>query len=193
MLVLSRKNKIIPLFLALSNQNKVEQIASLLMIINQINTLSYFDICLVDDSDEITDLQNQRTVEIESRDFAGLDCNAWVYDMQRPDEPFEDRGVHPYGEGIDRYRSLEDLSDSEIELLQEARRMHFLNLLNPHFFGINGIHYSKGRWNFRLGSVPTPFGYTIDGHFGWVNNRLRSLWLFRLHRSKMGYSTMARV
>ena len=37
MLVLSRKNKIIPLFLALSNQNKVEQIASLLMIINQIN------------------------------------------------------------------------------------------------------------------------------------------------------------
>ena len=38
MLVLSRKNKIIPLFLALSNQNKVEQIASLLMIINQINT-----------------------------------------------------------------------------------------------------------------------------------------------------------
>lgn len=37
MLVLSRKNKIVPLFLALSNQNKVEQIASLLMIINQIN------------------------------------------------------------------------------------------------------------------------------------------------------------
>ena len=37
MRVLSRKSKIIPLFQALSHQNKVEQIASLLMIINQIN------------------------------------------------------------------------------------------------------------------------------------------------------------
>lgn len=37
MRVLSRKSKIIPLFKALSHQNKVEQIASLLMIINQIN------------------------------------------------------------------------------------------------------------------------------------------------------------
>ena len=37
MMVQSRKSKIIPLFSKLSNQNKVEQIASLLMIINQIN------------------------------------------------------------------------------------------------------------------------------------------------------------
>lgn len=37
MRVLSRKSKIIPLFKALSHQNKVEQIASLLMILNQIN------------------------------------------------------------------------------------------------------------------------------------------------------------
>lgn len=37
MLIHSRKRNIIPLFHALSDQNKVEQIASLLMIINQIN------------------------------------------------------------------------------------------------------------------------------------------------------------
>jgi len=37
MMVQSRKSKIIPLFNLLSHQNKVEQIASLLMIINQIN------------------------------------------------------------------------------------------------------------------------------------------------------------
>lgn len=37
MRILSRKSKIIPLFKALAHQNKVEQIASLLMIINQIN------------------------------------------------------------------------------------------------------------------------------------------------------------
>lgn len=37
MRILSRKSKIIPLFKALSHQNKVEQIASLLLIINQIN------------------------------------------------------------------------------------------------------------------------------------------------------------
>tara|TARA_E500000318_G_scaffold43577_1_gene41380 strand:- start:1469 stop:2311 length:843 start_codon:yes stop_codon:yes gene_type:complete len=37
MLIHSRKRNIIPLFHALSHQNKVEQIASLLMIINQIN------------------------------------------------------------------------------------------------------------------------------------------------------------
>ena len=159
-----------------------------LMIFNQINTLSYLNICLIDDSDEITDLQNQRTIAMENRDFAGLDCNAWVYDMQRPDEPYEDRGPHPYGEGIDRYRSLEDLSSSEIELLKEARHMHMLNLFNPHFFGINGLHHTKGRWNFRLGSMLTPFGYTIDGHFGLVNNKLDSLWLLRLHRSQIGYS-----
>jgi AraC-like DNA-binding protein len=37
MMVQSRKSKLIPLFSKLSHQNKVEQIASLLMIINQIN------------------------------------------------------------------------------------------------------------------------------------------------------------
>ena len=37
MRILSRRSKIIPLFNALSHQNKVEQIASLLLIINQIN------------------------------------------------------------------------------------------------------------------------------------------------------------
>ena len=100
--------------------------------------------------------------------------------MQRPDEPFEDRGVHPYGEGIDRYRSLEDLSDSEINY-QEACH-HFLNLLNPHFFGING--YIIRRTLVFDWFCASSFRYTIDGHFGWVNSGLHSLWLFRLHRSK---------
>ena len=127
-----------------------------LMIINQINTLSYFDICLVEDSDEITDLQNQRTVEIESRDFAGLDCNDGFM-ICNDRTSFEDRGAHPYGEGIDRYRSLEDLSDSEIELLQEARRHVFSKSIESTFFRYQWHTLFEGTLEFSIGFCANSF------------------------------------
>ena len=34
---------------------------------------------------------------IKNRDFTGYDITAWVYDLYRPDEAYEDRGVHPSG------------------------------------------------------------------------------------------------
>ena len=71
--------------------------------------------------------------------FAGLDCAAWVYDMTKPFEPYSNRGQHPYGEGIDRYLSLEDLNKYKEIGFKACLRMYFVNLMNPHFFWDSGI------------------------------------------------------
>src|SRR5690606_2409563 len=48
-----------------------------------------------DDYDRTIDSMNVNGSEIANRDFVGWDFTAWVYDMFRPDEPYEDRGIHP--------------------------------------------------------------------------------------------------
>ena len=159
-----------------------------IIAMNQISTLLYLNTCLNESNNELTDEENQRTIQMKTRDFTGLDCTAWVYDMHRPDEPYESRGQHPYGEGIDRYRSLEDLRNSEIQFLQETRWIHLINFLNPHMIGIHGIHSKKGRWNFRMASTLTPFGYTIDGNIALYYKEKNSLVLLRIHRFHRGYS-----
>ena len=159
-----------------------------IIVMNQISTLLYLNTCLQENSNQLTDEENQRTIQMETRDFTGLDCTAWVYDMHRADEPYENRGQHPYGEGVDRYRSQEDLRNSEIQFLEETRWIHLINFLNPHMVGMNSIQSKKGLWNFRMASTLTPFGYTIDGNIAWYYKEKPSLILLRIHRFHHGYS-----
>lgn len=127
------------------------------------STILYFGRCMDAESDVVTDAENQLRIEESSRDFTGLDCTGWVYDMRRPDEPYADRGPHPYGAGVDRYRSWEDLDASERTWLEQQFFLNLLNLANPHLYGIDGIRVGpEGRWIAQVGYLPTPWGYQVD-------------------------------
>jgi len=98
----------------------------------------------------------------ESRDFAGLDFTAWVYDLFRPDEPYEDRGVHPTGDGVDRYVSVSDLTEDELNYLKLQGYLQMLNFLSPMMFGIKSLPMGEFDGNFAIRHYLTSFGYDIS-------------------------------
>lgn len=101
---------------------------------------------------------------IEDRDFTGLDATAWVYDLHRPNEPYEARGPHPSGLGIDRYRTEDNLTGRELGYLRRQAYFSLLNLINPAFTGLSELEIDRGegeapwRWSFNVQHVPAPFG-----------------------------------
>ncbi len=103
--------------------------------------------------------------DVGVRDFTGLDCTAFAYDLHRPDEPYEDRGVHPSGVGIDRYRSWDDLSEEEQAWLQRQSRLSWLNLVNPALIEFESFSMAVGartlRFNAHLQHLPAPFGHRV--------------------------------
>lgn len=123
------------------------------------------------DANEWTAESNQQDgANVAVRDFTGHDFTAWVYDLFRPGEPYEARGVHPSGVGIDRYRKPADLTPEELEFLELQGHLALLNFLDPNLFGLYGLRFSNpfsGRpvkVNARAGHMLTSFGYTIDAN-----------------------------
>ena len=121
----------------------------------------YVGACSGSESNRITDESNDEDgADIPKRDFTGLDCNAWMYDLQRPDEPYSARGTHPSGVGINRYRKFSDLSKGEKDFLRLQSQLTWLNLVDPFIFGYES--FGSSPWNANLGHDLTPFGYTVD-------------------------------
>jgi hypothetical protein len=100
----------------------------------------------------------------DSRDFAGLDFTAWVYDLFRPNEPYEDRGEHPSGDGVDRYITTISLTDAEVNYLQLQGYLQLLNYLSPMMFGIRSLPMGEFEGNFALRHYLTSFGMDISAH-----------------------------
>lgn len=153
--------------------------------LNFLNALNYYALCQSERSERVTDAERRRTLTVPSRDFTGLDCTAFAYDLHRPDEPYAARGPHPYGEGVDRYRSWEDLAGDERGFLRRQLGLHFLDLLDPQLYAIDGFRLGGrraaygDRWIARLGHSLTPFGYSIDAHVGLRRRRLAGLFVLR--------------
>ncbi len=103
----------------------------------------------------------------ELRDFIGLDMAAWAYDLWKPNEPYAARGLHPNGNGYDRYITGSDLTDEQYKWLSKQARLALLNLLSPMNFFISSINIKKlddgsfmrGNASFRY--YPTSFGNQI--------------------------------
>ena len=119
------------------------------------------------DSNGTTEKENEKEgSNVAIRDFTGLDPDGWVYDLFRPDEPYEARGSHPSGVGIDRYRSESDFTRRERHYLQTQARLSWLNLANPQLIGfysfdlgsVDGLPLS---FNASLQHVMAPFGYSL--------------------------------
>ncbi len=110
-----------------------------------------------------TENMNKNESNIPDRDFTGFDMTAWAYDIFRPNEPYEARGTHPSGIGINRYRTTEDLTGSELKYLKLQGGLQFLNYVSPMMFGIRSIPLGNTGWegNFAFRHYLTSFGADI--------------------------------
>lgn len=137
--------------------------------LSTVNSIFYIYACTTSEADEMTDeINTEDGANMEARDFTGLDFTAWVYDLHRPDEPYEARGIHPTGVGINRYRKRSDLSQSELSYLKLQSKLALLNLLDPQFlvydrfYATNPFNKKSFEWNFNLKHILSSFGYTIN-------------------------------
>lgn len=156
---------------------------------NQLNNTFYLNSCATGEADGSSVRENIITGKNQkARDFTGFDCNAWVYDLFRPGEPYEARGPNPQGNGIDRYikfsdgnsyggailnqlqygnqRRYSDLNESERDYLRLHTRLSVLNFISPPLFAVSSIPAFDGEasWNFSFLHSLTPFGYDVGFH-----------------------------
>lgn len=117
----------------------------------------YMSACANDQSDVITAEANAREgANVPRRDFTGLDCDGWAYDLFRPDEPYTARGIHPSGVGIDRYRSYSHLAPDEQAYVRRQTKLSLLNFLDPNLLGIHRI-----RWPWSSPDAPVDFNVAV--------------------------------
>lgn len=120
--------------------------------------LAYLLRCRSPSSVTLTERLESLQGDILERDFTGLDCSAWAYELTTPDESYNDRGVHPSGVGVDRYRHVDDLDEDGRALLGQALGLHLTGLLDPGLWGIRGFGDSSTRWLVAPSGEMTPHG-----------------------------------
>jgi hypothetical protein len=63
--------------------------------LNILQPIYYINMCTTKEADDLTDEMNKQDgTNIEKRDFTGLDFTAWTYDLFRPNQHYEARGIH---------------------------------------------------------------------------------------------------
>ena len=104
-------------------------------------------------ADTHIDELNSKELSMSERDFTGFDMTSWAYDLFNPDEPYEDRGTHPSGTGIDRYRKTTHLESHELKYLKRRGIWQWANILSPMMLGVRSIDLGpnglKGNFAFR--------------------------------------------
>ena len=124
------------------------------------------------DTDEMNE---QDGADVPRRDFTGHDFTAWAYDLHRPFEPYEARGLHPSGVGIDRYIKPVDLTSGERRYLRRQGRLQLLNFVDPFLFGFNGVEVGDAVLTANLNHTLAPFGHTVDANIFIRRDRLKML------------------
>lgn len=140
---------------------------------DKISVSLYMSVCATTSSAQQRELDAQE-VTISERDFTGLDCSAWIYDLENDRQPYAARGTHPSGIGIDRYRYVDQLSPDGQRYLKSASWLSLLNFVSPQLFLVRSLPGlpDEGRWNFALAHQLTSFGQVVDGQLlasfhGW--------------------------
>ncbi|MGZ3651716.1 MAG: hypothetical protein ACXWR1_05190 [Bdellovibrionota bacterium] len=155
-----------------------------LLWMNALNSTVYLSVCGSQAADvAIQKMQSAEGTDIGKRDFSGLDCTAWVYDLFRPNEAYSARGVHPSGVGINRYITHAQLGNRETEYLRRQQFLSLLNFADPFLYGREGwtgkIFGQEVRWNANVAHTLTSFGYVMDARL-FVRHDLEK-YLITLH------------
>lgn len=142
---------------------KTGSTAPIFYLITIAGTSGYVRVCAKPESNKITNDINSKEKTIPVRDWVGLDFNAWVYDLHRPNEPFTDRGVHPSGVGINRYIKFDDMTPEMVGYLRTMGNRQLLNYVNPQLLGIRRIRLGSDTYgNVALRHYLTSFGDDIN-------------------------------
>src|SRR6218665_3356482 len=130
------------------------------------SAIEYVRLCAEPGADDLTiKAEEKEVVNVEKRGFVGLDMLSWIYDLPRPDEPYEARGIHPSGTGIRRYRRTSDLTGEELGFLKKMGNLQLVNFISPAMFFVNSIRLHKElRFNFSGFHHLTSFGYDLGGN-----------------------------
>jgi hypothetical protein len=151
----------------------------MLMMFNAVNVSFYLKECGSTSADSSTDKQNTSDgTSVSKRDFTGLDCTAWAYDLFRPTEPYQARGNHPSGVGVDRYIRYSDLTDREKRFIKKQFYFSLFNFADPFLVGYDSFRahaFDRDiKWNARTAHYITSFGYTIDAnlYLQWDQRKL---------------------
>jgi hypothetical protein len=134
-----------------------------LIVLSHLGPIGYRNFCDSRRGDQATreDLKAEGPDEMK-RDFTGYDCVSYVYDLFRPDEPYEARGPHPSGEGLARYRSRDDLTSTEKKYLHRMALYSWANLIDPFWFPFSSWEWGDKRWAATLRHHLTPFGHSFE-------------------------------
>ena len=128
-----------------------------------VDNITYVGICTSADLDSLTGrLNREEGTDVAKRDFTGFDFTAWTYDLFRPDEPYEARGAHPSGVGINRYIKHSDLTAEEQRWLEREFVLSFASLVDPMLIGFDGVAVGSATVNARLTHYLTSFGHSVD-------------------------------
>ncbi len=151
---------------AFFNNSKSQTLIPLLITLN---SSQYVQACATKDADDITNTSNKdEGANVNIRDLVGLDFLAWVYDLHRPNEPYESRGIHPSGVGINRYIKRSQLTHNELSYLKQQGYLQLINFLNPMLFFKNSFTLQEKengddtRANLYFNHWLSPFGYDIS-------------------------------
>lgn len=143
-------------------------------------SVDYVNQFRIPDYDASIDTMNYYGETMAERDFVGWDFTPWVYDLFRPDEPYEARGVHQHGNGIDRVIKRSDLTPEEDRYLTRMGRLQLINFASPFMVGIKRIRLNDDlTFNMALHHYPTSFGYNLNAD---VYLNLKGVpWMVALH------------
>lgn len=142
---------------------------SLLPLLITFNSSFYVIMCSGKSVDnEFDKLYKAEGENIAKRDLLGFDFLTWTYDLFRPNEPYENRGIHPSGVGIDRYIKRSQLTHRELSYLKQQGFLQLINFINP----ISLFHTSytiqkkengdDTRANLYFNHWLAPFGFDIS-------------------------------
>jgi hypothetical protein len=135
---------------------------------NALTSTVYLSVCGSAASNvAISKMHNSEGTDVNARDFTGLNCTSWVYDLFTPGQPYSARGPDPSGVGINRYISNSQLSSPEQTFLHNQQFLSLLNFADPFLYGRNTwdghIFGTDVKWMANLAHSLTSFGYVVDG------------------------------
>ena len=134
---------------------------------NSFQNILYLLTCASGEGDKGMHERNDTEVNIENRDFTGMDMNAWIDALWFPEKPYADRGPHPSGNGINRYIMTADLPRECVDYLYRQAGLDIFNFVSPMLFGFSrfrlantehGAYYG----NFAFRHYLTAFGDDIS-------------------------------
>lgn len=114
-------------------------------------------------SKPLVKFKNGENEDIQDRDANGYDPINATFDLFNPDSPYEARGIHPSGIGIDRYVEFNNLSLSAQQFLKNQFSLSLLNFLDLNLFGIDELG-KKLKYNLSIRHHMTSFGYMLSGN-----------------------------